>query len=269
MVLYYVHGGGFAMGSSYFYLESLLAWLTLLRQAGYKNPAIFALEYDLVPDKMYPTQVHQTLRGYRHVISAIGDPGKVVVGGDSAGGTLVLTMLLELGQLNDKRVCKKKIEKEIQNGGDRAQYWRSASETPLPRLAVLISPWTKLVSAKHGNNNSDFLDRDQLHEYAMEYAGREHVRSTTASPGLCIDPNAWARSSPTCGFFVTYGSEEVFAPDIEDFIANAVEVVEVGSRCEEGGVHAWPVVSLFLSKTEDQRLKGLRTLTGAVRKHIV
>lgn len=268
MVLYYVHGGGFAMGSSYFYLEALVAWQTLLREAGYKNPAVFALEYDLVPDKVYPTQVHQTLRGYKHVISAIGDSSKVVVGGDSAGGTLVLTMLLELGQLNDKQACKKKIMKEVQNGDSRASHWRSASDTPLPGMAVLISPWTQLISAKHSNDNDDYLDKDQLHAYAMEYAGRRHVQSQTASPGLCTDQNLWARSSPTCGFFVTYGSEEVFAPDIEDFIANAVKGTEVGSRREVGGVHAWPIVSLFLSTTEEKRLKGLRTLTEAVRQHI-
>lgn len=269
MVMYYVHGGGFALGSTYFYLEFLLAWFTLLQESGYENPAIFALEYTLVPDKTYPTQVHEVLRGYRHVISAVGNPRKIVVAGDSAGGTLVLTMLLELGQLNDAWARRQKLTKEARNDSDgQARHWQSASETPLPGLAVLISPWTMLISDKHKTNNSDFLDAGQLHEYAMQYAGREHIKTPTVSPGLTANHHLWAQSSPECGFFVTYGSEEVFAPDIEEFIRIAVKGAEVDSRREEGGIHAWPVVSMFLASSEEKRFRGLRTLTGAVRKHI-
>ncbi|KAL9947221.1 hypothetical protein D7B24_001898 [Verticillium nonalfalfae] len=268
MVLYYVHGGGFAMGSTYFYLEFLLAWHALLCKAGYRNPAIFALEYSLVPDQTYPAQVHETLRGYRHVLSAVGDPAKVVVGGDSAGGTLVLTMLLELGQLSSARACKKKFEQEVPNS-ERQQYWRSAYETPLPGLAVLISPWVTLISDKHDNSTSDYLDKYQLHEYAMQYAGRDHISDHTASPGLCTDRQLWANASPRCGFFVMYGSEEVFAPEIKEFIKTAVRSAEVDSRKETGGIHAWPVASLFLSSAEEQRLRGLRTLTVSIRKHIL
>ena len=67
-------GGGFAMGSSYFYLEFLMAWIDLLKDSGYKNPAIFALEYDLVPDAQFPTQLEQAMAGYDYVCSITQDP---------------------------------------------------------------------------------------------------------------------------------------------------------------------------------------------------
>lgn len=54
------------MGSCYFYLEFLLAWVSLLKEAGYRNPAIFSLEYTLVPDAVYPAQLEQTVTGYVH-----------------------------------------------------------------------------------------------------------------------------------------------------------------------------------------------------------
>lgn len=41
LVIYDVHGGGFAMGSSYFYLEFLLTWLSLLERTGYKTHPYF------------------------------------------------------------------------------------------------------------------------------------------------------------------------------------------------------------------------------------
>ena len=94
IVVYYCHGGGFSMGSSYFYLEFLLAWLSLLKEAGYENPALFALEYTLVPEATYPTQVQEALSGYKYVLSMIDDPSRIVVSGDSAGATLILSLLL-------------------------------------------------------------------------------------------------------------------------------------------------------------------------------
>lgn len=268
VVVYYAHGGGFAMGSAYFYLEFLLSWHALLVQQGYQNPAIFALEYTLVPDEKYPTQVYETLRGYKHVLSIAGDPKKVVIAGDSAGGTLMLTLLLELGHMNEARAFKEKGDDSAPSEGESQQSLRRASESPLPGLCVLISPWARLISTKHENSASDYLDRDTLWKYATQYAGHTHAYDQTASPGQCGDHRVWAEASPPCGFFITYGSEEVFAPDIKDLINTLVKSTEVDSRSEDGGIHAWPVVSLFLSSTEDKRLKGLRTLTSAIRKHI-
>lgn len=256
------------MGSAYFYLEFLLSWHSLLVQAGYRNPAIFSLEYTLVPDKMYPRQMYETLRGYKHVLKKVGDPRKVVVAGDSAGATLILTLLLELGHMNEARAFKEKSDDSTASEGRSQEHLRQASESPLPGLCVLISPWAKLISNKHENTASDFLDRDTLWKYAVQYAGAAHVYDKTASPGQCADPRVWAEASPLRGFFITYGSEEVFAPDIKDLINVLVKSTEVDSRSEDGGIHAWPVVSLFLSSTEDKRLKGLRTLTSAIRKHI-
>jgi hypothetical protein len=68
------------MGSSYFYLEFLLSWLSLLCEAGYSNPAIFALEYTLVPDASFPTQLCDTIAGYRHVLSVARRPGDYLLG---------------------------------------------------------------------------------------------------------------------------------------------------------------------------------------------
>ncbi|KAG9581937.1 alpha/beta-hydrolase, partial [Aureobasidium melanogenum] len=78
IVIYYCHGGGFSMGSSFFYLEFLLAWVSILKESGYSNPALFALEYTLVPETTYPTQVHETLLGYEYVLSKISDSSRIV-----------------------------------------------------------------------------------------------------------------------------------------------------------------------------------------------
>lgn len=74
-----------------------MAWHHLLLDAGHRNPAIFAFDYTLVPDARYPTQVLETLQGYEHVLQEARDASRVCVAGDSAGATLVLSLLLKLG----------------------------------------------------------------------------------------------------------------------------------------------------------------------------
>jgi acetyl esterase/lipase len=253
VVLYYAHGGGFSMGSSYFYLEFLISWLALLRQAGYANPAIFALEYTLVPNASYPTQLQEALAGYRHVLTVARDPSIVCVGGDSAGAMLVLSMLLHLA-------------KEHSDAG----FLGKDVTLQKPAFAVLISPWVTLVSPLHKNNTSDYLDVDALHRYGLQYTdNRINPNDIIVSPGSCKDIGWWQLAAPAQGIFITYGEDEVFEPDIKQFTRLLQKAgVIVGSQEEPGGIHAWPVAALFLSRSKEQRLKGLRSLVEKIRERV-
>ncbi|KAJ9639432.1 hypothetical protein H2199_006465 [Coniosporium tulheliwenetii] len=153
IVVFYCHGGGFSMGTTYFYLEFLLAWVSLLRAAGYTNPSLFALEYTLVPDAVYPTQVQQTFAGYAYVLSLVRDPSHVVVGGDSAGATLILSMLLYVA--------------------DHPEY-----RGRLPGMAVMISPWVEIVSEKRRDTASDYLCAESLDLYGRQYIGSKWLRAS-------------------------------------------------------------------------------------------
>ncbi|GAW11163.1 hypothetical protein ANO14919_005050 [Xylariales sp. No.14919] len=254
LCVYYIHGGGFSMGSSYFYLEFLLSWLDLLNKAGYENPSIFALEYTLVPDDNFPRQLEEVIAGYEHVLSTVRDSRKVCVSGDSAGATLVLSLLLHLANL----------ECHVDMTGGIGQ-WRLAK----PALAVLISPWVSLVSHRHQNTKSDYLDTRNLHIYAEEYAGgRNSSKDPLLSPGQCRNISWWRRACPSNGFFVEYGNEEVFATEIEDLIQFWKRGgIRITSRNETGGIHAWPVASVFISKSK-KRFVGLKVLVQEIRGNV-
>lgn len=241
----YETGGGFSMGSSYFYLEFLLVWVSLLRKAGYRNPAIFALEYSLVPDAAYPTQAEQTLDGYKYVCSITGDASRVCVGGDSAGATLVLSLLLRLGQSNNQKLR--------------------------PGYAILISPWPALLSSKIRDTKSDYLNADSLHLYGRQYAlSKANLYNPLVSPGMCKDRIWWAKASPRAGFCILFGSEEVLGPEIRDLIILLrTSGCYVSTREEPGAVHAWPVATLFLSDTELERQKGLKDITKMIKQTIL
>ena len=245
LVIFYCHGGGFAMGSSYFYLEFLVAWLSLLQESGYRNPAIFALEYTLVPDAVYPVQLEQTITGYDHVASLVSDPSRICVAGDSAGGTLILSLLLYIAA-----------------HPDRADW--------TPGFATIISPWTTLFSSQNKNTASDFLDADSLHKYGQQYANSpSNLENPLVSPGVCKDSSWWFKASPRKGFGVLFGSEELLGTELKDLIALwRKSGCAVSVREEPGAIHAWPVATLFLSDTQLERQKGLKTLTKMIRQAI-
>jgi len=233
------------MGSCYFYMEFLLAWVALLKEAGFCNPALFALEYTLVPDAIYPTQVKETLAGYRHVLSIAEDASRICVSGDSAGATLILSMLLSLS--NHSKY------------GDR-----------MPDLAVMISPWVTIISEKNKNSPSDYLNQESLHMYGSQYIGTKVSQNDPmVSPGECRDLNRWERASPSQGWFFFFGSEEVLAPECRDLIVTLRKIgIQVDVHEEQGSIHAWPVATLYLGATKEDRLYGLKSIVKTMKRRL-
>lgn len=232
------------MGSSYFYQEFLMAWSTRLKQKGFRNPAVFALEYTLVPDAIWPTQFNETRAGYQFLLDTFGEniAKRICVSGDSAGATLILSMLLQPGA-----------------HGQEPQF--KAMERP--GMAILLSPWTHLVSELNRNTSSDYLDKDSLQLYAKQYAGEFASSDSVISPGLNI--SRWKVASPENGYRITYGSEEVFGPGIRDTVhqmRSSGAIVKVHEH--KDGIHAWPVVNLFLGASRQERLEGLDIMTDFI-----
>ncbi|KAF3924927.1 hypothetical protein ABW21_db0208236 [Orbilia brochopaga] len=244
IVLYYIHGGGFTMGSSYFYLEFLASWAAKLKEAGFTNPCIFALEYTLVPDAKFPAQLYEAYRGYQ-VLNDLARSAELVIAGDSAGGNLVLSLLLYLSRPRNGDKLFKALKK--------------------PSYATLISPWTVLVSSDNRNTDSDFLDSYQLHLYGVLYADATDTRDPYKSPGLCEESKWWEDAMPTFGMHIVYGNQEVFSAEIKSFISRMQKLKTEKVRVtEKATVHAWPVVQVYLGANVKEREEGLNVMTQAI-----
>ncbi|KAH8816157.1 hypothetical protein F5884DRAFT_212023 [Xylogone sp. PMI_703] len=109
-VMLYVHGGAYFFGSVDEHRYQMQ------RHARKLNARVFAPRYRLAPQFPFPCGLHDCLAAYLHLLS-IQHPSTIILAGDSAGGGMVLSMLVTLRDRN----------------------------IPLPAGAILISPWVDLT----------------------------------------------------------------------------------------------------------------------------
>jgi acetyl esterase/lipase len=94
-VVYYLHGGGFVMGSPGTHRRMMAR---LARAAGSRA---FVLDYRLAPEYPFPAALQDSVAGYRWLVAHGVAPADIVIAGDSAGGTLTLATLLVLRDTGD------------------------------------------------------------------------------------------------------------------------------------------------------------------------
>jgi acetyl esterase/lipase len=93
-IIYYIHGGGFVRGNG-----SYCRQIALLHLQRLGIPAV-AVEYTYAQTAKYPAQLDEVLTGYTHLTDALKyKPSDIIVGGDSAGGTLSLALVVRLKRL--------------------------------------------------------------------------------------------------------------------------------------------------------------------------
>lgn len=149
-VLLYFHGGGFSFAS----LRTHGNLIGALARAA--RARTLAFDYRLSPENPAPAAIEDALAAYRHLL-AQGIPAKrIVLAGDSAGGTLVLNTLLAL---------------------------RDAGE-PLPAAGVALSPWVDL-----GCSGASFQTNA-----AFDFVGEQHCRLAAAAYLAGDDPRRPDRS---------------------------------------------------------------------------
>lgn len=131
--LLYIHGGGYYFGT----VDGGRS--ALERYAEKIQGRVFAVDYRLAPQYPFPCAIQDVLAAYLYLIQPpVGaphraiNPNKIVIGGDSSGGGLVLAVL---------------------------QVIRDAG-LPLPAGGVLVSPWCDLTHSFHSittNTETDIL----------------------------------------------------------------------------------------------------------------
>lgn len=232
-------GGGFAIPANRGYFAFFDKFLAEMRSAN-KDISVFLVAYTLVPKAVYPMQLRQCTTALRYILDKTNrKAGNVYIGGDSAGGNLVLAVLSHVAHPHPE-VEPLKLTDGEEFGG-----------------ATLLSPWTSLETTFPPQDTEplgDLIHPDCAKPWAGSYlAGRARDNYTDAR----LAPTEWWHKLPIKHVLVTAGGYELLLPFIEDFASRLKEGLD-GSDSEGGKVeffvgekeaHVAPMFNLMLGDT--------------------
>jgi monoterpene epsilon-lactone hydrolase len=203
-VLFYLHGGGFRLGSLRSHGE-LAARLG--RASGMR---VLFPEYRLAPEHPFPAAVEDVLTTWRW-LQARHD-GPVALAGDSAGGGLSMALMVSLRDAGDA----------------------------LPAAAVLMSPHVDMTTS--GASVAERVEQDPvltpaaLHQMAADYLGGADPRTPLASP-------LFASLSGLPPLLIQAGTAELLLSDAERLAQAAIEAgVDARLEVQDGGPHVYQLL---------------------------
>ena len=226
-ILLYLHGGGYAFGSMRTH-RVMLAHISRAAKA-----RVLGLDYRLAPENPFPAPVEDSVAAYLWLLANGADPGKIVIGGDSAGAGLMVAVLVALKYIGE----------------------------PLPAAGVGISSWADMEATGQSYVKNAEVDpsvsRDRILRIAKVYLGGKDPRAPLASP-----LHADLRGLPPLLLHV--GSIETLLDDTTGLAKRAKEVgVEVEVDIWDDMPHVWHHFAPILPEGQ----QAIQRIGEFVRKH--
>lgn len=203
--LLYFHGGGYVIGSAESHRAIVAKYVV-----GADIPALVP-DYRLAPEHPYPAALDDAIAAYCYLLDQGIAPERIVIGGDSAGGGLCLSLVVAL---RDQGIS-------------------------LPAGAFVLSPWTDLANtgaSLESNVPVDMLTwRDSWAIFSEYYVGDHDPTKPWISP-LYAD----MQGLPPLQIYV--GNDELLRDDSVRFAEKAKAAgVDVRLTVGEGLFHCYPV----------------------------
>ena len=205
-IVYYIHGGGFVTGSP----NSRKMFTSYLTDKISYN--VYAIDYSLAPEKPFPNGLNDCVNGYLELIK-LYDSNNIILIGESAGGNLVLSLLLKIKEL----------------------------KLPYPKMAFSLSPcvqFDKVLDSYINNVKTEGMV-DNLSEEVLDiYLSKDS--SLLTNP--LVAP-LYGDFSGVCPVYLFVSSSEVL---YDDSVLMHNKLKECGVKTElfirKGMVHTWIVI---------------------------
>jgi epsilon-lactone hydrolase len=224
----YFHGGGFRLGSVASHRD------LIARIAAASGCRALAIDYRLAPEHRFPAPLEDALAAYHWMREKGFAPQDVALAGDSAGGNLVLGVMLRL---------------------------REGSH-PLPTAAALMSPWTDLTVS--GASYETRAKADPIHQRSMILALARNYLGEEGDPRNPFASPIFADLAGLPPLLIQVGDRETVLND-STTLANRARSTGVAVELEiwDRMIH---VFQMFPELVEAQRAVG--SLAHFLRKHL-
>jgi monoterpene epsilon-lactone hydrolase len=203
-IILFFHGGGFTLGST----KDHLGLCARIGRAAHAR--VFSIDYRLAPEHIFPAPVEDVIAAYQFLLSSGHPSHRIVPVGISAGGTLVLDLLL--------------------SARDRG--------LPLPSAGVCMSPLVDMLfngESVTKNLDNDWITPARLNAIRTVYLAGQDPKDPLASP-VC------ARLYGLPRLYIQAGTHELLLSDIAAFVDKARWAgVPVQFELWEGMFHCWQV----------------------------
>ena len=184
--LLYFHGGGYVLGASPGHRDLAAALAEMA------DLAVYLVDYRLAPEHPFPAAVDDALQAYQWLLEQGFEPSQIILGGDSAGGGLAVSTLLNLKNL----------------------------VLAAPAAAMLLSPWLDLSlsgASVETNEQADVvLSKSVLVAWADQYLQGRDALAPLASP-------IYGDLVGLPPVLVHVGSTEILRSDSEDLVDRIIE----------------------------------------------
>jgi epsilon-lactone hydrolase len=225
----YFHGGGFRIGSvsSHRDLISQIAIASGCRA--------LAVNYRLAPEHRFPAALDDAIAAYGWMLDRGLESGNVAFAGDSAGGNLVLAVMLALRERG----------------------------LPLPASSVLMSPWTDLAAT--GASYVSRAETDPIHQRPMILALAKNYLGGQGDPYDPLVSPLYADLRGLPPLLIQVGDRETVLDDSVMFsdMARAAGVV-VDLEVWDGMIHVFQMFGAELPEAH----QAIASIAGFLNRHL-
>jgi acetyl esterase/lipase len=225
--LLYLHGGGFVFDATKLYRD------LIARLAKATELSTLSVDYSLAPEHPYPTALNEVLAAYQWLLEQGYKPENIALGGDSAGGTLALSLL---HKLRDQKI-------------------------PMPACVFVMSPATDATFENTSVENSSkdiYISLASLRFFTESYLGGTAANDPVASPLL----------GPLDGFpplLMHVDKNEIMYNDTAQFVTKAREAgVDVELHESNDLFHVWHIFARYMPEAK----QSIDDIGRFVKKHI-
>jgi acetyl esterase/lipase len=219
LIIFYLHGGAYFFGSTQTHKDFLM------QIACGAKVKIFAINYRLAPESLFPTAIEDALLAYRWLLENKFAANKIIIAGDSAGGGLAMATLVALRE----------------------------ATLPLPCAAVLLSPWVDLAltgKSMRINKNKDLLINEAWARQAVKfYLNDIDPKNALASP-------LYAHHEKLPPLFIQVGGAEILLSDSIRLAKKAKAAgVQVILDIWPKMIHGWHFFGRFIPESRQAIMK--------------